>query len=183
MDDTGDVEQIEYNPHDEGGAEEPKAKADRRRKSRLEHEKRLALINEWMIREPRLAEKKSIPIFIELVAKKFSVSFSMARKDINRVFDLRRKAAEVDAQYELGRILDEINALMARALEQGNLNAYVGALHERIELLGLRKLVLALDVHKNDALWAAALSTITDSLSDEDKALLKGLGDAPPNDG
>ena len=81
-----------------------------------------------------------IDLFAEAVSKQLKVAVSTAKRDIQEVRKRRRKAAEIDQQYELGKKIEELAAVKEMALATNNMNVYLGAINKECELLGLDKL-------------------------------------------
>ena len=112
-----------------------KRKPPRTKKKREEHLAKIAYAD-------RLNPVKSmnIELFAEKIADELGITVGTAKKDILEVKRRRKKAAEIDQQYELGKKLEELAAVKEAALATNNMNAYLGAINKECELLGLDKL-------------------------------------------
>lgn len=112
-----------------------KRKPPRTKKEREEHLAKIAYAD-------RLNPVKSmnIELFAEKIADELGITVGTAKKDILEVKRRRKKAAEIDQQYELGKKLAELAAVKEAALATNNMNAYLGAINKECELLGLDKL-------------------------------------------
>lgn len=112
-----------------------KRKPPRTKKEREEHLAKIAYAD-------RLNPVKSmnIELFAEKIADELGVTVGTAKKDILEVKRRRKKAAEIDQQYELGKKLEELAAVKEMAIKSQNMNAYLGAINKECELLGLDKL-------------------------------------------
>lgn len=112
-----------------------KRKPPRTKKEREEHLAKIAYAD-------RLNPVKSmnIELFAEKIADELGITVGTAKKDILEVRRRRKKAAEIDQQYELGKKLEELAAVKEMAIKSQNMNAYLGAINKECELLGLDKL-------------------------------------------
>lgn len=112
-----------------------KRKPPRTKKEREEHLAKIAYAD-------RLNPVKSmnIELFAEKIADELGITVGTAKKDILEVKRRRKKAAEIDQQYELGKKLEELAAVKEMAIKSQNMNAYLGAINKECELLGLDKL-------------------------------------------
>ena len=113
-------------------------KTRQKKRTQDEREQTLAAIAQFERENPARSLNREI-LAIE-VAKRFHLTLGTAKKDIQEVNRRRKKAAEIDQAYELGKTLEELAMVQERALRTDNLNAYLGAINKKCDILGLDKL-------------------------------------------
>ena len=111
-----------------------------KKRSPQEKEADLARIVELSLTEPLLA--KNIYPFSKHVAKELSLSISQARRDIEEVQVIMRALANIDYKKTVSQKLLEYAHIKKMAMQQNNINAYLGAVKAEAELLGLKRLSL-----------------------------------------
>ena len=138
-----------------------KRKPPRTKKEREEHLAKIAYAD-------RLNPVKSmnIELFAEKIADELGITVGTAKKDILEVKRRRKKAAEIDQQYELGKKLEELAAVKEMAIKSQNINAYLGAINKECELLGLDKFSIFVGTQEDMELsLALKKKIITDKLT------------------
>ena len=136
-------------------------KPPRTKKEREEHLAKIAYAD-------RLNPVKSmnIELFAEKIADELGITVGTAKKDILEVKRRRKKAAEIDQQYELGKKLEELAAVKEMAIKSQNMNAYLGAINKECELLGLDKLSIFIGTQEDMELsLALKKKAISDKLT------------------
>lgn len=111
-----------------------------RQKKRTQDEREQTLAAIALFERENPARSLSGEILAIEVARKFHLALGTAKKDIQEVHRRRRKAAEIDQAYELGKALEELAMVQEKALKTDNLNAYLGAINKKCDILGLDKL-------------------------------------------
>lgn len=148
-----------------------KRKSPRTKKEREEHLAKIAYAD-------RLNPVKSmnIELFAEKIAYELGITIGTAKKDILEVKRRRKKAAEIDQQYELGKKLEELAAVKEMAIKSQNMNVYLGAINKECELLGLDKLSIFVgtkeDVELSLALKKKAISEKLQQINETETAVL-----------
>lgn len=138
-----------------------KRKPPRTKKEREEHLAKIAYAD-------RLNPVKSmnVELFAEKIADELGITVGTAKKDILEVRRRRKKAAEIDQQYELGKKLEELAAVKEMAIKSQNMNAYLGAINKECELLGLDKLSIFIGTQEDMELsLALKKKAISDKLT------------------
>lgn len=138
-----------------------KRKPPRTKKEREKHLAKIAYAD-------RLNPVKSmnIELFAEKIADELGITVGTAKKDILEVKRRRKKGAEIDQQYELGKKLEELAAVKEMAITSQNMNAYLGAINKECELLGLDKLSIFIGTQEDMELsLALKKKAISDKLT------------------
>ena len=117
-----------------------KSASTSRKREASQKEADLARIVELFLEEPLLAN--NLHSFAQLVANELGISVSQARRDIEEVQTVMRTLADVDYKKTISQKLLEYAHIKKLALEQNNLNAYLGAVKAESDLLGLKRLSL-----------------------------------------
>jgi hypothetical protein len=152
-----------------------KRKPPRTKKEREEHLAKIAYAD-------RLNPVKSmnIELFAEKIADELGITVGTAKKDILEVKRRRKKAAEIDQQYELGKKLEELAAVKEMAIKSQNINAYLGAINKECELLGLDKFSIFVGTQEDMELsLALKKKVITDKLTIADNSTPSKEPEAP----
>ena len=117
-----------------------KSASTSRKREASQKEADLARIVELFLEEPLLAN--NLHSFAQFVANELGISVSQARRDIEEVQTVMRTLADVDYKKTISQKLLEYAHIKKLALEQNNLNAYLGAVKAESDLLGLKRLSL-----------------------------------------
>jgi len=112
-----------------------KRQPPRTKKQREEHLAKIAFAD-----RNNPSKSLSMDLFAEKISKELGISIGTAKKDILEVHRRRKKAAEIDQSYELGKKIEELAMIKEIALASNNMNAYLGAINKECDLLGLDKL-------------------------------------------
>lgn len=112
----------------------------KKRRKPQEKEADLARIVELSLHKPLL--KNNLLLFSKYVAKELNISVSQARRDIEEVQGIMKALADVDYKNTISQKILEYSHIKELALQQNNLNAYLGAVKAEAELLGLKQLSL-----------------------------------------
>lgn len=138
-------------------------KEKRPARTKQEREKHLAKIAFAERNNP--VKSMSFNLFAEKIAQELNISIGTAKKDIQEVRRRRRKAADIDQAYELGKKIEELAMVKEIALASNNINAYLGALNKECNLLGLDKF----------SIFVGATDDIELSINIKKQALLEKL--------
>lgn len=122
-------------------------KTKRKTRTKLQREKHLAAIALFERNYP--SKYSNMTILVNAVAQQLNLSIATARRDVQEVRRRRKKAAQINREYELGKKLEELASVKEIALQQGNMNAYLGALNAESSLLGLDKLSILVGVDED----------------------------------
>lgn len=112
----------------------------KKRRKPQEKEADLARIVEISLHKPLL--QNNLLLFSKHVAKELNLSISQARRDIEEVQGIIKALADIDYKNIISQKILEYAHIKELALEQNNLNAYLGAVKAEAELLGLKHLSL-----------------------------------------
>lgn len=157
-----------------------------RQKKRTQDEREQTLAAIALFERENPARSLSGEILAIEVAKKFHLALGTAKKDIQEVHRRRRKAAEIDQAYELGKALEELAMVQEKALKSDNLNAYLGAVNKKCDILGLDKLSIFVGTKEDMELSVALkIQEFSDKLTptDEIKTEKESKDNEIPNTG